>query len=325
MTNALITIDGKTSDTDIMFLTGQVGFDNEETAFSGPYGILKVNSAFEEDTKEVTAEGKKVYRRLPSGSFVLSLPKLGRVFSDAVSFRVLQRGFQYAVYDAEKNKLANRSRIINNFNEEAYDETGTLKCGSVAKKNREGLTPEQKKKQEGIKCTQMLYGLVTFINPVDINGNKVDAIADVPVLFRTNGSNFKITGDLIDELTTKKKIMACTPIVFTTERQQNGSVVYYTLVPKVDYVAGPVWRGAEDIDILTMFKADIKKTNDEIYVKYVAAMTNKQSAQSDANLMAVISPKSSKLSNDFIEDELPFDLTNTKPSKKSKSDMLMAG
>jgi hypothetical protein len=333
LTKDLITIDGKTNIDDIMFMTGQTSFDNSDQQVStGPYGYLKINSAFEEDTGEVTAEGKKIYRRLPSGSFMLTLPTIGKVFAETVNFRILQRGFQYSIYNASDNKMVNRSRIIYNFNEEAYDEKGTVKCGSISKKKREGLTPEQLKQQAQIKCTQLLYGLVTFINPVDLDGKPLQGIEDVPVLFRTNGTNFKIMGDLIDEFTSKKKIMATTPITLTTDRQINGTVTYYTLIPRVDYTAKQVWRGEADIEVLTMFKTDIKDTNAQVYAKYSKALETKSKTADDASLVAAIDGSASDaLKDDFYDDPIPDmgsgTVDNSKPPsrRKAKSDILMAG
>src|SRR5690349_18626141 len=55
------------------------------------------------------------------------------IYAKQVKFRPFLNTYQYMVYDSKSNSYTNKSIIIKNFNEQAIDELGGLKCGKIAR------------------------------------------------------------------------------------------------------------------------------------------------------------------------------------------------
>lgn len=158
---------------------------------------------------------------IPTGSYCVS--QEGKAFySKTAKFRTFTNSYQYMVFDFISKKFSNKSVIIKNFNEEAIDELGGLRCGKISKKDQEFLSETEKEKQKQIKCYRLMFGTVTF------PGN--ENVEDVPVLWRSSGDNFNSAKVALDSMEKVKHLFCQHPINMTLQRKKNGSNVYYQAV-----------------------------------------------------------------------------------------------
>ena len=278
---------------DIMSATGQAD------AMEAKLPYISLNKHSEND------DGKPI----PSGTFTFTKdakqwfsPKDGKV-----KFRIFIRGYQYSVYDEDKNEYVNRSKIIKSWSEEAFDELGTVRCGKVKKTALPGLSPAQLEKQKKIACVQILYGVIsgTFTSPSTGETQEVD---QMPCIWRTSGTNFMSMGEFIDNLTKRKKPFVQIAIDIGLKREKNGDVVYYVSQPSADFTQPPQWDNDKDMPILSDFLNYLKTINDVVLEKYNSALKNKvnQNDVADEATLKVIDGKFKPLKADFPDDDIPF-------------------
>lgn len=287
---ALVSIDNMTP-AQLMAFIGQ---GDEKREFKFPF--LNINAAHENDEQ----------KPIPAGTFTFTkdAKRWFSVKGEPVTFRVFLRVYQYSVYDEKEQKVVNRSRLIRSFNEEAYDEKGTIKCGKVSRKEVDKLTPAQKEKQEEIKCSQILYGVVggNFECPAT---NEKQTLSNFPVIWRTNGSNFMSMGNAIDQLFSKNKPFLQVDMSITLRREKNGSVVYYVAEPTFDLTKPPVWDNERDLPVMKEFVELVNTANQAITDKYKEALANKKEDVRVAGVMAkVIDGDYKPLDNDFHDDSV---------------------
>lgn len=205
---------------------------------------------------------------LPMGYFAVSQNGLA-VYGKPILFRPFINCYQYSIYDSAVKLTTNRSIIIKNFQEEAFDEQGGISCGKVSQKKREHLTPAQQAEQKKITCYRIMYGLATFKGRTS-DGQETDVTA-VPVKLRLRGTNFMAVQDALEGLSKKKIAMITAQLLLSTERNKDvpKGVVAYSIsaVPEERTV---VLTDA-DWSILQEFQAAINEENRVIVAKYKSA------------------------------------------------------
>jgi len=77
---------------------------------------------------------------LPMGSYTFYHDATGTsVYAKEVSFRPFLNRYQYMAYDPEERKYTSRSIVFQNWDQDAIDSTGTLRCGKVNARNIDTL------------------------------------------------------------------------------------------------------------------------------------------------------------------------------------------
>lgn len=185
---------------------------------------LKIN------TEAVTDNDNTV----PVGTYMITQDG-NRVYAKTALFRPFLNTYQYQVYDGKLKKYTNKSVIIKNFNEDALDELGGVRCGKIPRKELETLkakgliSPEDIEKQESIICYRGLYGLVTFEDAITETGEKT-SVENLPVLWRTSRSNFNAAQDALNAISKMKHLYFQHWLQLDKpKREKNGSVTYYII------------------------------------------------------------------------------------------------
>jgi len=201
---------------------------------------------------------------VPIGTFMVTQNGVS-IYSKVAQFRIFLNTYQYMVYDAKTNTFPNKSIIIKNFNEQAIDELGGLKCGKINGKEfkelvAKGLVSKQEEEaQKAIKCYRGLYGLVTFENAVTADGDAT-TIENLPVLWRMGGDNFNAAQDTLKSIDKMRHLYFQHWIALDTERKKQGSNVWYFANMR-PILNKEIEFSAEDMVTFTMFQESINKEN----------------------------------------------------------------
>lgn len=242
---------------ELMEATGQASLQSEIG-----FPELRINKEGETDSGQA----------IPVGSYFVYYQG-ANVYAKTVRFRPFINSFQYRVYNEQAQKYANRSIIFTNWNDEAIDELGGIKCGKVKKKELETLTEDQKAVQKKIRCNRLLFGLVSM-RGVTADNKEVE-IENFPVCWRTGGSNWMAVDDALESLTKRKLLMFNYWFTLSLKKEKTGGNSYYVVAIDVDFDA-PVKVDAKEItEVFGGFKDVIKSVNKEIIEKYKAAQKSK--------------------------------------------------
>jgi hypothetical protein len=237
---------------------------------------LKVN------TEAVTDNDNTV----PVGTYMITQDG-NRIYSKTALFRPFLNTFQYITYDPKIGKYTNKSVIIKNFNEDAIDELGGVRCGKITRKELEVLqaknliSEEDLKKQSNTSCHRKLYGLVTFEEAVTETGEKT-SIENLPVIWDTSRSNFNAAKNALDAITKIKHLYFQHWLQLDKpKREKNGSVVYY-LVNAEAILDKEVEFTPEDMTTFKEFQMIIDRENKAVAEKW----RNKKAKAEPFNLEA---------------------------------------
>lgn len=152
---------------------------------------------------QVEVKGKlKNMEVVPAGMYRLQLPDESFIYAESVEVRVFVQRFMYKRYDsAEKSYV--KTVMAEDLNGDLKDNTGKFNCGKQAgfDPNYKDLPKDRKDFLNTIKRVRVLLGEVKLINPVDSDGNEVDADVspfiweiDNRDAFKTMGAPFNIMG-----------------------------------------------------------------------------------------------------------------------------------
>ena len=236
---------------------------------------------------------------LPMGSFTFYHDESGStVYAKEVSFRPFLNRYQYMAYDPEERKYTSRSIVFQNWDQDAIDSTGTLRCGKVPAKNRDTLSAKDAAKQRDIKCYRMMYGVVSATVEIPSTGDSAEVV-NYPVLWRATGTSWGIIGDAQKLITQRKQPLMNYPWTLTTERAKAGGNIFYKPVIKVDFSEVVALTDA-DYETLVVFGEMLKEENGLIEEEYVDAKRKLHNSNDDA-LEAMI---------DDVEDDTISDLIN---------------
>lgn len=152
---------------------------------------------------QVEVKGKlKNMEVVPAGMYRLQLPDESFIYAESVEIRVFVQRFMYKRYDsAEKSYV--KTIMAEDLNGDLKDNTGKFNCGKPAgfDPNYKDLPKDRKDFLNTIKRVRVLLGEVKLINPVDADGNEVDADVspfiweiDNRDAFKTMGTPFNVMG-----------------------------------------------------------------------------------------------------------------------------------
>lgn len=247
---------------------------------SGSLGLpnLKINRESENE------QGQAV----PVGTYCVSQDGV-LVYAKTAKFRPFLNTYQYMVYDGVANKFLNKSIIIKNFNEQAIDEKGGIRCGKISAKEylslaeRGILSDSDKVAQKQIKCYRGLYGLLTM-EGVIADGTKAD-LANLPVLWRVSGDSFNAPKEALDVITKIRHLCFQHWLQLDKpERKKQGSNVYY--VPTVTAVIDEtVEFSTDDMATFSMFQQTIDRENSYVADKWRASKRHETSVE-DSSVLA---------------------------------------
>lgn len=282
MDNQLVNIKSMT-DEQIMLAIGQDDGGTENNSLPR----LSINRSPEDDN------GNK----LPVGHFAAYDPEIGQVvYGKPVTLRPFIGAMQYMHFDPDKNEYVNRSIIVKNWKEEAIDMLGGTKCGKVAYKDKDSLSPEQQAVQRTIRCYKLIYGLLSF-DGVKADGTK-HSIKDMPILYRVTGTAFTPVSTALDKLKKLRKLMYNCTLTLETVRQKKGGNTFY--VPEITVNTNANLQLSQtDMETLAVFQDSINAENEEVIASYRQAKA-KQANGDDAKSAQIIDEMNDKLPEDVL-------------------------
>lgn len=274
MTNELITTFGSDQ---FEFVAAATGANVTQSGLPN----LKLNRNSEDEASNT----------VPVGTYTVSQDGIA-VYAKNAKFRVFLNTYQYMAYDAATNKFTNKSIIVKNFNEQAIDEHGGIKCGKISAKellslSEKGLvSAEDKISQRAIKCYRGVYGLLTMDEAVTADGTKA-AVVDLPVLWRMSGDNFNGPKEALDAITKMRHLCFQHWLnLDKPEKKKQGSNVYYVSVVQAD-LANVVEFTSEDMATFQAFQTIITNENNAVAEKWRASKRISDVAiQDNASILA---------------------------------------
>ena len=248
----------KVSTEDMMKLTGQMDYSKTKSSL----GRLAINHASEDN------EGNN----LPRGWFSLYTSE-ETVYGEKASMRVFMRTYSYFVWDNEQAAFSCQTVQAPSFGGDFYDTEGGLKCGKLDRKTLEALPKDSPEwaVQKSIKCSQNLYGLVSFENAKNRSGGKT-TVKDVPCIWYAKGANFSPVNDCLRSLGRQNQPMWLINIGLSSVRKKKGGNIYFhaELTPQKT-----VTHCEEDDVLLRQFMESVKFYNDTVMKAYQLATSDK--------------------------------------------------
>lgn len=292
MSTDLALIDsGKFSFEEMAALMGQ------ETGGGGNDGLtrLRINTEFEDDDGNPR----------PGGTWTIKHE--GReVFAKTIKLRVLSQRFFYQRYDKKEEKIVNRTIFMRSFKEEPLDEMGTLRCGKPDGKVFKSMSDAEKKKYEDIRARRAVFGLVTFVDPVNADGSAAEPLENVPVEWVSGGASWNLVGDVFDEMTKKKVLMIQKELTIGLKREKSGQTVYYTPIIEVDWAAPNLPMTPAVVETFAVFEGIIDSRNKEVMSKHKAALrTVSKSVPLDDDDASIVADLAGDF-DDELNDEIPL-------------------
>ena len=195
-------------------LIGQSG----DVSSGGVFPRLSINHSTEDD------DGNSI----PRGFFMIRNGSGRSVFAPKVTYRPFVRTFMYSVWDNDNNQFGSQTIQSRSMNDLFYDTSGGLKCGKLAPDRLRTLDEHSPEAvlQKGIKCVQVLYGLVTIDAGQDATG-KPQTVKDQPSIWYVRGSSFIRISDWVKTLEAQRKLMPTATAELTTVKGKRGGNIYY--------------------------------------------------------------------------------------------------
>ena len=202
---------------------------------------------------------------LPKGSFRIRLDN-STVYAKEITVRIFVRYYSYDLWNQNSPEDSIRTVLAPSLSDDFPDTSGGMKCGKLSKQEVEGLAPNslEHAKQKSIKCTQVVYGVITgATNATDNAGDTVD-LAGTPFIWSARGSAFMPVANYIREVPSNKIIFG-QKVKIATKRNKNGGITYYT---PAFYEPQAVKISDEDIETLNTFIQDIERANERVLKLY---------------------------------------------------------
>ena len=202
---------------------------------------------------------------LPKGSFRVRLDN-NTVYSKEISVRMFVRYYSYDLWNQQSPEDSIRTVLAPSLSDDFPDTSGGMKCGKLSKQEVENLAPNslEHAKQKSIKCTQVVYGVITgATNATDNAGDTVD-LAGTPFIWSARGSAFMPVANYIREVPSNKIIFG-QKVKIATKRNKNGGITYYT---PAFYEPQAVKISDEDVETLNTFIQDIERANERVLKLY---------------------------------------------------------
>ena len=191
---------------------------SSDMSSGGVFPRLSINHSTEDD------DGNSI----PRGFFMIRNGSGRSVFAPKVTYRPFVRTFMYSVWDNDNNQFGSQTIQSRSMNDLFYDTSGGLKCGKLAPDRLRTLDEHSPEAvlQKGIKCVQVLYGLVTIDAGQDATG-KPQTIKDQPSVWYVRGSSFIRISDWVKTLEAQRKLMPTAIAELTTVKGKRGGNIYY--------------------------------------------------------------------------------------------------
>lgn len=230
------------------------------------------------------------------------------VYSKTVSVRPFMQRFMYRRYIANKNPKPNepkgsfhRTIMADTLNVDLKDNTGGFNCGKPTGyiEDFKALPPSMQDLIRQIKRVRVVFGLVTMEDPVDSNGNPVDAITTPFIWEIDNKDAFKVVGEAFAQFSKTERLPLQHNITFSECKQNelpNGSSYYTPLCSADMSVTHEITN--DDQEMFGNFLEWVKNFNDYICKEWDDKVAQKQ--EEDRN---VIPEEDMATVEDFIEIE----------------------
>lgn len=202
---------------------------------------------------------------LPKGSFRIRLDN-NTVYAKEITVRMFVRYYSYDSWNQQSPEDSIRTVLAPSLSDDFPDTSGGMKCGKLNKQEVEALSTNslEHAKQKNIKCTQVVYGVITGAkDATDTTGEAVD-LKGTPFIWSARGSAFMPVANYIREVPSNKIIFG-QKVNIATKRNKNGGITYYT--PVFDKPQ-PVKIVDEDVETLNTFMKDIERWNERVLKQY---------------------------------------------------------
>lgn len=202
---------------------------------------------------------------LPKGSFRIRLDN-NTVYAKEITVRMFVRYYSYDLWNQQSPEDSIRTVLAPSLSDDFPDTSGGMKCGKLNKQEVEALSTNslEHAKQKSIKCTQVVYGIITGAkDATDTTGEAVD-LKGTPFIWSARGSAFMPVANYIREVPSNKIIFG-QKVSIATKRNKNGGITYYT--PVFDKPQ-PVKIVDEDVETLNTFMKDIERWNERVLKQY---------------------------------------------------------
>jgi len=197
---------------------------------------------------------------LPKGSYRFKMNGKA-LYSKNIEVRLFVRYYGYDFYSNERPEDSVRTVLQPSLSDDFPDTAGGDRCGKLGKDEIASLPANsiEHARQKNIKCTQVVYGMVTKGTGESVDKETID-LADTPFIWSARGSAFMPVANFIREIPSNK-IMFSQKAKMSTKRNVNGSVIYYTPIFEKPQT---VKVSETDITILNEFMEDIKGWNERV-------------------------------------------------------------
>ena len=202
---------------------------------------------------------------LPKGSFRIRLDN-NTVYAKEITVRMFVRYYSYDLWNQQSPEDSIRTVLAPSLSDDFPDTSGGMKCGKLNKQEVEALSTNslEHAKQKSIKCTQVVYGIITGAkDATDTTGEAVD-LKGTPFIWSARGSAFMPVANYIREVPSNKIIFG-QKVNIATKRNKNGGITYCT--PVFDKPQ-PVKIVDEDVETLNTFMKDIERWNERVLKQY---------------------------------------------------------
>ncbi len=233
---------------------------------------------------------------LPRGQFYIKGSEDEPVYAKSVSFRPLSQLFQWLHYDAEENKVANKTLMIPMLRQEARDMKGTLRCGKPASKVLREMSKEDQKRYKDIKCFRQVRGLVSYEGK-NASGEKV-TIENQPVILMLKGSNFNpFEDEFLKKIPRGRSMHEYSITISTTKTRGDAGNVWWVLKYDAD-LTNTLEMDDKVFETVKVMHDMVKLENNTIQAAYDKALRNDQ--LSDEAIDAIIN---TSLDDDLVDDQ----------------------
>lgn len=280
MGTELANIEGM-SDEALMALIGQ----SSGTSFTPEFGVPTVRINRVSDVEEGQLPP-------PIGTFAVVVDT-DTVYCKTILFRPLLAAYQYRKWDNTAGKFSSTSVLFNKFSEEIPSDDGTLSCGKISKAAMEGCTDKQVlSEQASIKCSRILFGLVTGTGHAVVNNQLVERkFENTPSVIRFQGGNFIPLDNVIKELTNSGKLMFNHYLKLALVKDKKGGNVFYKIVPELTTLVAKMDEQTMGTlrtfyETLVEYNRKIQEKWTSIRVKAAPANDNEQAALASLALNA---------------------------------------
>ena len=232
---------------------------------------------------ETTIKGKvKRVEVVDAGSYSLTLPnqEAPSVYQQNPRIRLFCQKFMYKKYVSsggpEGKGMFVKTEMANDLKGDLRDNVGTFNCGKPSGwiDDYNALPQEQKDLIKSVKRTRVLFGEVSFDNPVDSQGQEATKLQNIPFIWEVdNKEAFKLLGVPIAQMVKQNKILPQHFIKLNTEERKipSGNTYY---VPVVSLNPKEIKLNEKDQETFSGFTDWISSYNDWVVGSFNDASKN---------------------------------------------------